>query len=67
MKNISKAYNACLTKRPRDEEFKRILNLGTLEAKIALKRLLKEKPFELTQAEKGLLEYLVLEGIPDKL
>jgi hypothetical protein len=68
MKNISKAYDACLRTGPRDEKFKQLLNLGTWEAKVALTRFLLEKPDDsLSPAEKDILENMFREGIPSEL
>lgn len=68
MKNVVKAYEACLTTKPRDEKFRQLLNLGIWEAKVALNRLLTEKGYDtLTQPEKEVMERLINEGIPEQL
>jgi len=68
MKNIKKAYEACLSTKPRDDEFKRLLNLGVWEAKVALNRFFSEKEYDsLTSSEKEILKDLTQEGIPLQL
>lgn len=68
MKNINKAYEACLSTKPRDEKFKQLLNLGIWEAKVALTRFLSEKDYEtLTPAEKEIMRHLICEGTPGQL
>lgn len=68
MKNINKAYEACLSTKPRDDKFKQLLNLGTWEAKAALYRLLTEKATEtLSLSEREILKNLTLEGIPKQI
>jgi hypothetical protein len=63
LKNINKTYEACCSNKPRDVEFKKLLNLGIWEAKIALYRFLLEKPRDkLTINELNILEALSHEG-----
>ena len=66
LKNISKAYDVCQSSKPRDMAFKKLLNLGIWEAKIALKGFLSEQPYDsLSLSDKELLKILILEGISD--
>jgi hypothetical protein len=68
MKNIKKAYEVCLSPKPRDEKFKQLLNLGIWEAKVALNRFLTEKGYDtLNQSEKEIMERLINEGVPEHL
>ena len=67
LKNISLAYNVSCTNQPRNEEFKKILNLGIWEAEVALYRLLLEKPYDvLSISQKLILDALALEGVAGK-
>ena len=62
-KNIGKAYDLSCSVQPRNAEFKKTLNLGIVEAKIALYKLLTEKPWDaLTQREQEIQQALALDG-----
>lgn len=63
LKNLQKAYDYSLSNSPRTPEFKRLLNLGIWEAKVALNKLLLEKSYDdLTAAERSILQSLSLDS-----
>jgi hypothetical protein len=63
-KNIGKAYDLACSGQPRNAEFKKAINIGIWEAKVALTRLFNEKPWDsLSDNEKAMQQALALDGM----
>jgi len=64
LKNIGKAYDLACSSQPRNAEFKKIINLGIWEAKVALTRLFNERSWEsLSENERAMQQALALDGL----